>query len=312
MKYNDLTDGASYRTDKPVVDFKLKASKKFNQMNYLSLSLGRENTIGDYRDYIDNPIYTTFRNTRTFGSGTLKQNRSDHIRADYSFRNILENLYLITSLSYRKTKRNTLSVSNVSNSGTTGSLANADNNSNMTVLYVNLSKGVRKINTTFYLNTNMIWNKSESVRSSIAVTTKSAIYFISARVLSYQLSDILMISASASYTTQRQTFGGVLPSNRSNSLSFDGKIGIYPIKNLEIYYAFDSSKVKLGENNYKINTFMDAGAIYSFKKLDFELALRNLTNQKNYSYTLYNSLDITYRSFGLRPLEAIFTIKYRF
>lgn len=312
IKYNDMVDGAVYKTDKVVADLKLSLSKRFNQMNHISMSLGRDNSMGDFRDFIDNPVFTTFRNTRTFGSGALKRNKSYFISGNYSCRNILESFYLISSFGYRKTESNTLSVSNVNASGTTSSLANATSHGESLSLIVSLSKAVRKINTTFYFDANLMWQTSQSIRSAIDVTTKSGIYFFALGVQTYQFSNVLMADARAQLTTQRQSFGGSIPSNTTNSMALKGKIAVFPVKNLEIYYTIDSSRVKLGENNYKTNTFMDAGAIYSLSRFDFELALRNLTNQHTYSYTLYNSLDIIYRTYSLRPLEALFSIKLRF
>lgn len=312
LRYRNIITSDVNRFNRLLVDFNTSFSKKLNQQNHFSISLGRKNEVGDIRDFIDSPVYTTFRNSRTMGSGNLKRSRNDFVRGAYSYRNILEGLYLTAQMSYKKVNYNTISISDVSSSGTSSSLANSKSNSDLFTVIFNGSKDVRSINTTFYLTGNAIWQQRESIRSSIKVNTNSSVYFVSGKVETYQFSDILMLSANASYTTQTQTFGGVIPKNSTNNLSIAGKAAVYPIKNLEIYYLIDSFRVKLGENNYKTNTFMDAGIKYSMHRLDLELSARNLTDMRKYSYTLYHAMDITYSSYDIRPFEILLSAKFRF
>lgn len=123
---------------------------------------------------------------------------------------------------------------------------------------------------------------------------------------------MLMISANTIYSISRQSYDSTLPSSSFNSFSLLGQISVYPLKNLEIYASADYSKIKLGDNNYKNNFFVDAGIRYSVKKFDFEIKGENLTDMRRYAYTLYNSMDITFSSYDLRPLELTASVKYRF
>ncbi|MDE5675603.1 MAG: TonB-dependent receptor [Muribaculaceae bacterium] len=312
LRYRDIITADVNRFNRLLVDFNTSFSKKINQQNHFSISLGRKNEVGDIRDFIDSPVYTTFRNSSTMGSGNLKRSRNDFVRGAYSYRNILEGLYLTAQMSYKRVNYNTISIKDVSSSGTSSSLANSNSNSDLFTVIFNGSKDVRSLNTTFYLTGNAIWQQRESIRSSIKVNTNSSVYFVSGKVETYQFSDILMLSANASYTTQTQTFGGLLPKNSTNNLSISGKAAVFPVKNMEIFYLIDSFRVKLGENNYKNNTFMDAGIKYSMRRLDLELSARNLTDMRNYSYTIYHDMDITYSSYTLRPFEIILSAKFRF
>ena len=182
----------------------------------------------------------------------------------------------------------------------------------MATMLLNLTKGIRSINTTFHLNANALLRSGESMRSAMTVTTKNSILVLNGRIETYQFSDMVSITAGATGTWQRQTFGGVLPSNSTNSFSITGKLGVYPLRNIEIFYKTDYSRVKMATDNYRTNLFMDAGVIWTLRKIDFQLDARNLTDRNQYAYTLYNSLDINYYSYSLRPFEIILSVKYRF
>ena len=312
IKYHDVVSNSCDKSDMVLVDFKSQFSKKFNQRNHATLSFGRENNVGDIRDFIDNPIYTTFRNVRTLGTGKLERGHDDFIRINYSYRNILQDLYLISGLSVKRTEKSKLSVSDVSQSGVAGSVKEERNNAGMATMLLNLTKGIRSINTTFHLNANALLRSGESMRSAMTVTTKNSILVLNGRIETYQFSDMVSITAGATGTWQRQTFGGVLPSNSTNSFSITGKLGVYPLRNIEIFYKTDYSRVKMATDNYRTNLFMDAGVIWTLRKIDFQLDARNLTDRNQYAYTLYNSLDINYYSYSLRPFEIILSVKYRF
>ena len=156
IKYHDVVSNSCDKSDMVLVDFKSQFSKKFNQRNHATLSFGRENNVGDIRDFIDNPIYTTFRNVRTLGTGKLERGHDDFIRINYSYRNILQDLYLISGLSVKRTEKSKLSVSDVSQSGVAGSVKEERNNAGMATMLLNLTKGIRSINTTFHLNANAL------------------------------------------------------------------------------------------------------------------------------------------------------------
>lgn len=312
IKYHNLLTDSRHTYNHILPELISTISWRFNPLNYVSASAGRKHTVGDMRDFIDNPLHTTFRNIRTLGTGNLNKGHEDFFDLSYSYRDIMAGFYLNTFLSMKKTRRNSIAIHDVTSEGTSNSFKSSTSKGDMTSLQISVTKKAREMNTTFYLNGNSMWRSSESIRSSSLVKTKSSSYSISAKAETYQLSDMLMISANTIYSISRQSYDSTLPSSSFNSFSLLGQISVYPLKNLEIYASADYSKIKLGDNNYKNNFFVDAGIRYSVKKFDFEIKGENLTDMRRYAYTLYNSMDITFSSYDLRPLELTASVKYRF
>ena len=141
---------------------------------------------------------------------------------------------------------------------------------------------------------------------------KSTACILTGKIDTYQFGDIVSAAFTGSYSRQWQSFGGIMPEQSFNDLSLRGKIGIYPIKKLEMYVSANYSKVKIGEDNYKSNVFIDAGISYAFKKILIDITARNLTDMRRYVYTVYHTLDVTQNSYSLRPREAVLTVKYSF
>ena len=70
--------------------------------------------------------------------------------------------------------------------------------------------------------------------------------------------------------------------------------------------------MKIGEDNYKENVFVDVGVRWSSRRVELELAARNLTDMRRYEYTYYHTLDVTRNSYSLRPRQFLLTLKYSF
>ncbi len=312
LKYGDILDGGVYRHDRVYVDLRSALTYKCRQASFWEVSAGHTNRIGDMTDFIDNPVYTTFRNSRTMGTGSLRRGRDDKVQADYSYKNFTDGFYLNAMASYSRTESNMLSVYNAGASGTSTSFKDIRSKGTTTNLLLNMTKQMRRWHTTFNVSANMLMSDRESMRSGVRMDVRSTAWIFTGKIDTYQFGDILTASARGSYSLQRQTFGDAIPSNSFNDLSLNLHLGVYPVRKLEIYGSASYSKVKIGEDNYKENVFVDVGVRWSSRRVELELAARNLTDMRRYEYTYYHTLDVTRNSYSLRPREFLLTLKYSF
>ena len=312
LKYGDILDGGVYRHDRVYVDLRSALTYKCRQASFWEVSASHTNRIGDMTDFIDNPVYTTFRNSRTMGTGSLRRGRDDKVQADYSYKNFTDGFYLNAMASYSRTESNMLSVYNAGASGTSTSFRDIRSKGTTTNLLLNMTKQMRRWHTTFNVSANMLMSDRESMRSGVRMDVRSTAWIFTGKIDTYQFGDILTASARGSYSLQRQTFGDAIPSNSFNDLSLNLHLGVYPVRKLEIYGSASYSKVKIGEDNYKENVFVDVGVRWSSRRVELELAARNLTDMRRYEYTYYHTLDVTRNSYSLRPREFLLTLKYSF
>lgn len=312
QKYTDLASGKVYRHDKPYVNANLSMTYKFNQFNDITLEGAWKHDTGDISNFIENPVYTTFRNITTMGNGELKTTLSKSASLNYSRRDIMNGFYLRGMLSYNRSTTNSLPVYDVSQEGTSSSSLNKQTHTSITNFMGTAIKHLNNIHSRLSLNLTGVWMQRESMRSSNLIDIKNSSYIVTFTGETDQLNDRLSLAANLSYSLNRQTFGGFMPANNLSEYSVNGSLSFFPIKKLEIYGKVFYNRSQISEDNYKSNLFVDAGIKYSIRKFDIELTGRNLTNMKKYEYTIYNALDITTYSYSLRPIEGILSVRYNF
>jgi len=113
-----------------------------------------------------------------------------------------------------------------------------------------------------------------------------------------------------SYTRQSSSIVKTPVSTNDVNLSFD--LSYFPIKALEIYGKLSHGWQKTQNTGSNSNTFVDCGMRLTHKKMEWELAINNITNQRTYEYTVIRSIDSFTRRFALRPFEALVSAKYKF
>lgn len=112
-------------------------------------------------------------------------------------------------------------------------------------------------------------------------------------------------SQSRSYTEGNRDQSTLVRSN-TQRLS----LNVYPTKNLTLTLAAEDNYNNLTAEN-RHAWFGDASAKLKLKRVDLELQLNNLFDQRSYTRVSYNGLDIYTQTSQLRPRNAIFTIRFK-
>lgn len=84
----------------------------------------------------------------------------------------------------------------------------------------------------------------------------------------------------------------------------------FVLKGLVIQTDMDYSHLQLSDGRYKDLALFDASASYKIKQFTIKLSANNLLDQKAYSYTVFNGLNIHSYDFALRPREVVLSIQF--
>lgn len=109
-----------------------------------------------------------------------------------------------------------------------------------------------------------------------------------------------------------QDMGIISTKNKINSLTGSMKMSVFPIKALEIYFSPYYSMTKQHGTAAICNLYVDGGTRWTGKAIEIELALKNITNRKEYTIRTFRENDIYSYSYRLRPAEAVITLKLKF
>lgn len=312
IRYTDIVSEKSHRFNKFYLNLDLDLFYKFLRNNEITFNAGWRHDTGDIRNFIENPIYTTFRNRTTLGTGSLIESLNKSATLRYSYKDQMRGFIMRGSVSYSYKTVNSTSVYDVSQDGTSSSSVNLDSHSDMTNFMATAIKHVYSWHSRLSLNVTGMSIGRESMRSGNVIKTRNDIYTTSLSAESDLLNDMLTLTGNFSYSYTRNSFHGFMPDNNLSEIMVNGKVSVFPVKGLEIYGNLSFNRSQLAEDNYKSNLFVDAGIKYKLRKFDFTLSGRNLTNLRNYGYTLYNTLDITTYSYSLRPIECVATVRFNF
>jgi len=99
----------------------------------------------------------------------------------------------------------------------------------------------------------------------------------------------------------------------SNRFTESIKLTYSPMKILQMSYMFDHYCNQLTENNYKHFIFSDVSVSFlPENRWEFACSIKNIFNEKYYSYFIESELTSIYRSYTIRPRNVLVSATYRF
>lgn len=312
IRFDNLLTDRKYPTDRvdvgAKVTFHIRPSANFRG----TLSLGRQNSLGGIRDYIVNPVYITYRQRSTFGTGELNSRESYSASTNLNYRDPVKAFFATLTALYRIGKNNRISGSDVTPGQVTGSVEKSDNRSDMFMSGLSLSKNMRDWRTTFTLDGHVEYMKRHILRQKVKYSVTNTSYVVHAAINGNPAGALLDFSLEGWYKPSVQKIASLRQSNSVDNFEAQASLSIHPVKSLEIYSQFSWCRVAMPSGTAKESTFIGAGVRYHRGHFDFELSGKNLTNCKTYDYSYFLESDLYSYSFNLRPIEFIATVKYTF
>lgn len=312
LDFTEAASGQSHPADRFDVNFRSSLRYSTPSHTSLSLTIGRQNSLGGISDYLTQPIYTTFRQRTIPGTGILRRRNSDYVTASFSSRNAYHAVFTSASVSLRRNTTNRLSGLTINDQDDIVSSArNIDNKGRQLSANLSASKKVYSWHTVFSLDGNYEMLSNDIIRQShiMKMTLNSVMGHL--MINSSPLKNYLDMTLDLTHTYSTQKVSLTAGSTHTNSTSVNLKISSHPLKKLGLTASANYTRSDIMADKSKASFFVDCSAIYHIsRKIDLELAARNLANTKAYSYTYLRNSDIYSYSFALRPLEAILTLKY--
>ena len=278
-----------------------------------SLTFSKEHALGGINNLIQNPIFTTYRMVSTIGNGALNIRDEYKVAFDASYRNTVEGLFWNFNAGFSHSKNNRMISTSITDSISHTTSIQANNPSNRFTLLANASKLVQSISTTFRLGTNIITMSRKSQRQGNIYSINTAVYAINGTIQSTPIKGRLSFSLNATQSFSTQSFSQAgLNSETLANTTLRINVSVVPYKRWELYVDGEYDNIAIPKAEKRQQTlFLDAGAKYSFKKFQFDLRCRNITNRKHYTFATYNSGDTYYYQYQLRPVEFLLVLKYK-
>ena len=182
------------------------------------------------------------------------------------------------------------------------------------MLYVSgsLSKGIERISGIIAFYPLYIKSRSSISRNGIMIPFSSDSYNIKGRVNS-KLSKKSSLTYEVTYGHSINRMDANRQYFSSNRMSESLKLTYSPIKILQMSYVFDHYCNELSQNNFKNFFFSDISASFlPGNRWEFACSIKNIFNEKHYSYFIESELTSFYRSYTIRPRNVLVSATYRF
>jgi len=277
-----------------------------------SLTLGRQVTLGGIKDFILNPVYTTYRQRTTLGSGLLNEREGYSAMTNVFYKNPIHAVFITFTGLYRIGHNNRISGSTVTPGEVSTTVENSGNKSDMLNLGLNIAKNVRAWRTTFTLDTHLERLKRKVLRQKLPYTVENTSYTIHAAIRSNPVANVLEFSAEGWYRPSVQKIKSLGVRNSVNDMEGRFSASVHPIKSVELYTQLYWNHTSLASDVAKESFFIGAGIRCHIKRFDIELSSKNLTNCRTYTYSYFTDADLYTYTFNLRPIEFLATVKYTF
>ena len=178
-------------------------------------------------------------------------------------------------------------------------------------VFGSLSKGVKFISGVASFYPAFIRSKSSISRNSIKIPYFSDSYILRGNVNSkLNKKSNVIYEVSYSHSKNQMEYNRLYFS--SNRLSESFKVTYSPLKLLQMSYTLDHYCNELASNHYKNFIFSDISISFlPGNRWEFVCSVKNIFNERTYSYFIENELTSFYRSYTIRPRNILLSATYR-
>lgn len=278
---------------------------KLTSRSVLRTNIFYARTFGDILDFLKSPVRIDDTSMK-MGSGILADNKSLNASLHYNYKIPLKMWFFNADILYNQERSNILASQDASNTLVTMSKIYAPNTAKSLIGQVGITKFIESIKTKISLNGGYQWRRQMTLQNGYQqkYTWKSLTFspYLTSQPCKYVELDYNGMFAKT-YLYAAYQNDSYLSQQHKVSLKimpFDG-------------FVFDTStdivKNELTKDVTKTMALLDMGLSYRKKAVKVSLDIRNILNQHQYGYTIYNSVNTFTYNYQLRGRECVCSVK---
>ncbi|AKK72490.1 hypothetical protein OK18_07495 [Chryseobacterium gallinarum] len=247
-------------------------------------------------------------------SNPIPQSTTNSLGGRLEYRNPLNNLFFNVGARLGDTKNNLIASTSVNQYGfRVTEYLERENKKTSNSYYAEIGKYFPKFKTNASLTYNKTISKTQAIRNTDFVDTKSDGNTFGIKFNNTYFSWMSIdFNASKTWNKQSNIF---LTGNLGKAEEYTHNLNVYfyPLENHTIGFYWDQINSKSGDTKYN-NGFFDLSYQFSWskKKVDFELKWMNIANKKVFERIDIDNATITQTAMKLRPSQVMLTVKFNF
>lgn len=314
LRFENHRTGNVSRVNRPY--FRPKLSLMVGRFNRCMLTVngGYASTLGSLAELLNEPVYLSYRQLSTIGSGTLSVNKQVYANGFLRLNKPLSGFSMLLTGGYTRQETGSVYSMEVAPDGqlTTQIQAGKTISTHW--------QGMLSMGKNFYAQRmNVRLNTLVNVVRQPLIRQQNSIYMVN-RMIKVSLmadkqfyKDIVFASARVSWGRFLGKMTGSLSStSKMDDYSAEMKLNIQPIRHLLFYVRGEFKANGKPGSRFENQFYLDGGAKYKIRSVELELTARNLTNRKAYFHRSYSESDLYTTIHHLRPIEFLLSCKWMF
>lgn len=290
--------------NKVTIDPNIYLNYTLSPSSKIQLTAGHSNEVGDLLDLLTQPIQVNYR-AQNIKSGIIAQNQTDFATLKMEYKRPLDFLFINAQVGYSNLKRNLLFSQIITNENIINTTIPSDNNSQSVNSYLTITKLLQSLKTKITIGGSYQWSKGILTQQAVVTTFRQSTPTFLGNLTSRPWSWVeLDYAARVSWITSKfSNLSQTLPSQTHLT-----KLSFFPTPKMQLFSKLEFVQNKVTTSTYKDMALFDIGGSFKLKSIRFGIAVNNLLNSKQYSYTIFNGLDSFSNSYPLRGREFLLSI----
>ncbi len=298
-----------YRLDKTYAN--VNTSIDWNILKGLKLHIagGTRCNFGDIANYVTSPIYYTYKDVTTKGTGYLTNKNSLFANGRLNFHNTMEGLFASIMGSISRSNTNAMQQTSIADGSVYSNVTDRKNTFVDRMLTLNASKSIYSTGTSVQIMATIGNSKTNIMSRNLVLSLENDRSMFNSRIDQELWNEKLNLSADYTYSQTQNRIDNMNTKMTEHALSFS--ISCLILKDLELFGDITANWLR--EEEYKEQEkYANAGLRYKKSRVEVELLAQNLTNQRYYVVNK-QVRESNYRYvYHLRPIGLSLSMKYSF
>jgi len=300
--FSSRQEGKDYFSICPDIYFNWNVSPR----SVLRATASYSRTFGDVLDLLTAPVRLDETTVRV-SSGILTDTKTLTANLHYDFKIPLEQWFINADLAYVRNWNNLITSQDVIDSNIlTGTLAQQNVSDNI-ISQLGVTKQITPIRTKISLTGSALYSNQSTMQNGNLVDVSWQSTAISPSLYSHPL-DWLELDYSGEFSRTSSSYDSVRKHYLSQS--HDIVLKLLPGDSFQFTAGAEISRHQITDDLTKTMALLDCGLSFRHRSMQLSLNLRNLLNQKSYSYTIYSTVNTFTYDYRLRGRELIMTLRF--
>ncbi len=310
IHFKNVGEEKDFRLDKTYAN--VNTTIAWNMMKGLKFRLrgGTRCSFGDISNFVTSPIFYTYKDAMTKGTGSLTNRNSLFASGHLDFHNTMEGVFASLMAMITRSQTNSMSQTSVSDGNVYSKVSDKKNTMLDKSLTFNASKNIRSTDTSISLMATWGNYRTNILSKSNVLRLVNNRCMAITRLEQALWDDKINLSLEYAYSlAQNKVQGMETTTMREHQGSFG--LSFFLLQDLELFG--DVSMNWLKDADYREHeSYANAGIRYKKNSFEIELLAQNLTNQSVYVVNKQIRESNYKYIYQLRPIGCTLSVKYNF